>query len=263
MTTQQDMESLSQIISDSAPEPEVVVAPTLPPGATEVVLPMGLWSPIETLRDTAVVRELNGYDEEVLAKSANAGAAMQIMLERAVVSIGSKPVTQDDLNDLVAGDRMELLLGIRKATWGEEIDTYSRCPKCDLVNEIEVNVKDIPRDVPDDKITSRTFTLKLSRGEATFRYPSGVFHKKVLTNKFPTGAETTSAMIADCAVEIAGLPIVTPETAKKLSIKDRQKIVKYFTEHPVGPNVDEVPATCPSCGEEYTLALSAGVLFPL
>jgi hypothetical protein len=264
MTTQQDVESLTQIISDVTSEPvQEVVAPTIPPGSAEVVLPMGLWSPIEPLRDTAIVRELNGYDEEILARCKSVGAAMQVMLERAVVQIGGKPATQDDLNDMIAGDRMELLLAIRSLTWGEDVETFSRCSHCDAVNETEIEVLDIPRNIVEDKVSARTFTLELSRGEATFRYPSGAFHKKVLANKFATGAETTSAMIADCAVEIPGLVVVTPETAKKMSLRDRQKIVTYFATHLVGPNVDAVPVTCSACGEEYTLALSAGVLFPL
>lgn len=264
MATQQELESLTGLIdSPSADSAEEVVAPTIVPPRGEVTLPLGVWNPMEGLLDTATVRELNGYDEEVLAKTRSLGAAMQMMLERSVVKIGNRPITATDLSDLHIGDRMELLLAIREVTWGEDIETFSSCTVCGEANEHEIAVSDIPRHEVADKETDRQFVIPLSRGEGRFHYPTGKLHKHILQGKYETSAELSTATIEDCAIEIPGMLLTTEEHIKKMSIRDRRAVIEYLGKHPVGPNLDAVPVTCRSCGEEYTLALSAGVLFPL
>lgn len=265
MATQQDLDALAEIIEDSTAinEEPIAAAPTLLPPPTEVELPLGLWSPVEPgVRDIAVVRELNGHDEEVISRSASMGAVMQTLLERAVVSIGDKPVTPSDLNELCTGDRMELLLGIRQVTWGEEVESYSQCPTCETINEKDVLVEDIPRHTVDDKIKDRQFRVELRKGEALLNHPSGALHKQVLLNKFETAAELTTATIVDCAVDIPGMLIINREAVRNMALKDRQALLEAVGDHPVGPDLDTVPVTCDKCGEEYTLALSAGALFP-
>lgn len=265
MATQQDIDALAEIIEEtSAPKEEpIAAAPTLLPPPTEVELPLGLWSPVEPgVRDIAVVRELNGHDEEVISRSASMGAVMQTLLERAVVSLGDQPVTSTDLNELCTGDRMELLLGIRRVTWGEEIESYSQCPHCEAVNEQEVSVDTIPRHTVDDKIKDRQFRVELRKGEALLNHPSGSLHKQVLLNKFDTSAELTTATIVDCAVDIPGMLIINREAVRNMALKDRQSLLEAVGDHPLGPDLDNVPVNCDKCGEEYTLALSAGALFP-
>ncbi len=261
-TSQAEVAALEDLVGKPDDDGLVTVAPTVVPPPTEVTLPLGLWSPVEPLRDTAVVRELNGYDEEAMASAKNLGASMQIMLERAVVSIGGKKATAADVEELCLGDRWELLLGIRRVTWGEEIETVSMCPHCRTSSELEVPVSDIPRHDVADKITGRRFSISLSRGDGTFKHIPGDVHRKMLQDKFTSAADLVTATIFGCAEEIPGTLVVTVETIKAMTLRDRRAVIQGLNKHNIGPDTDSVPVTCETCGEEYTLALTAGALFP-
>jgi len=261
-TSQADVAALEDLVGKPDDDGLVTVAPTVVPPPTEVTLPLGLWSPVEPLRDTAVVRELNGYDEEAMAQAKSLGASMQIMLERAVVSIGGQKVAPSDMEELCLGDRWELLLGIRRVTWGEEIETVSTCPRCHTTSDLEILVSDIPRNNVSDKVTGRRFSITLSKGEGTFKHIPGDVHRKMLQDKFTSAADLVTATILGCAEEIPGTVVITQETIKAMSLRDRRSVIQGLNKHNIGPDTDSVPVTCETCGEEYTLALTAGALFP-
>lgn len=264
MATQADVDTLASLIEAPAQsDSPVTVAPTLVPPPTEVELPLGLWSPVAAIRDTAEVRELNGYDEEVLARHTTIASSMQVMLERAVVKIGGVKATPQDLEELSAGDRMELLLAIRRVTWGDEVETYTTCPECRTEGAIDVPLESIPRRIVQDKVAGRQFEVTLSRGPAVFQHLPGDVHRKLLQEKYANSAEVVTATIVGCAVDIPGMLVVTPETVKAMSMKDRRAALDGIGDHPIGPDTDHVPVVCEACGEEYTLALQAGALFPL
>ena len=261
-TSQAEVAALENLVGKSDDDGLVTVAPTVVPPPTEVTLPLGLWSPVEPLRDTAVVRELNGYDEEAMAQAKSLGASMQIMLERAVVSIGGKKATPADMEELCLGDRWELLLGIRRVTWGDEIETSATCPHCRTTSEIEVPVSEIPRQEVSDKITGRRFSILLSKGEGTFKHIPGDVHRRMLQDKFTSAADIVTATILGCAEEIPGTLVVTAESVKAMSLRDRRAVIQGLNKHNIGPDTDNVPVICEACGEEHTLALTAGALFP-
>jgi hypothetical protein len=103
---------------------------TLPPD-TSVTLPGGLLDPILGIVNTAEVRELNGADEEAVAKVNDVPKSLMVILERGTVKIGDEKATKADLDALLAGDRETLLLAIRKVTFGSEIKLGpGECPEC-------------------------------------------------------------------------------------------------------------------------------------
>src|SRR5215469_729441 len=76
--------------------------------------------------NTAIVKELTGEDEEALARAAQANYFHFIdrLLRCGVVQLGDEPKSQTEqlLGKLLIGDREQLLLGIREATYGDEIE---------------------------------------------------------------------------------------------------------------------------------------------
>ena len=125
-----------------------------------------------------------------------------------------------------------------------------------------MSVADIPRHEVDDKITGRRFPISLSKGTGTFKHIPGEVHRKMLQDKFASAADLVTATILGCAEEIPGTLMVTPETIKAMSLRDRRAVIQGLNKHNIGPDTDSVPVTCAACGEEYTLALTAGALFP-
>src|SRR3954468_25079938 len=81
-----------------------------PPDGT-VLLPGGLETDDGIVRD-AVVRELNGEDEEALAKASGHTLRYVQALLRGVETIGGEPVDNKVLRRLLIGDREELILAI-------------------------------------------------------------------------------------------------------------------------------------------------------
>jgi len=238
-------------------------------------LPCGLALPDGTVLDTAIVRELNGADEEELAratKSKNYSHFLQTLLEKGVTKLGEEKITPKLLKDLSAGDRDFLVIAIRRATYGDTIE-YEKLP-CILCGEeadISVHLGD------DIKVTKLdpaklTFTVPLSNNRsATCRVPNG--HDQEELGKLPPPPTTTipeynSMMIKQCVIEITDLATgrarsmaVQPGLARELSMRDRKKIVDKLNNCQPGPQYNDVRYTCPSCDQEVTLSVNVGAMF--
>lgn len=112
----------------SAVAPEIEDAPD-----DRVKLPGGLVKGNKVYR-TAQVRELNGEDEEALSRALRSGSVfhfMDTLIERGTKSVGDLPATKEVLKSMLVGDRDELALAIRKATYGDVMDIEQWiCPAC-------------------------------------------------------------------------------------------------------------------------------------
>jgi hypothetical protein len=110
---------------------------------THVELPGGFLDSDGTLVRTAEVRELTGFDEEALAKAATPAKVMHLLLQRGVVKVGDQKPDQSTFNSLLAGDRDMLLLAIRKATYGPDIDFTVICPECGETVDLNIDLNDV------------------------------------------------------------------------------------------------------------------------
>src|SRR6185437_7822650 len=120
-----------------------------------------------------VVRELTGEDEEALARAVRGGNFfhyIDTLLERGTVAIGNHREQADvrkQLKSLLVGDRDAVVLGIRRATYGDDIEIKDWiCPSCGEESNISMTVEDIPVGEMDDPVTENTFTVKLRRGRS-------------------------------------------------------------------------------------------------
>lgn len=244
---------------ETAPEAVLV-----PPPSTEVALPLGLWDPVSGLRDRAEVRELNGFDEEAIARSTTQGSAINTVLERAVVRIGDEKATPKALEDISLGDRVELLLAISRVTWGDEVKVPGECNSCGTESVFDVSIsQDIPRRLLDDKNSQWSFTLNLPSGRAaTLNYPGGLLHKKILNGTVSTSAEMVTEMIMTCMTSLSGAVIVDRSVAAGMSLRDRQAVSEALESSAPGPQLHNVEKQCPSCGGNVPAPVSVGALFP-
>jgi hypothetical protein len=249
---------VTQEVVGSIPE---VVLPSLP--ETEVKLPAGFIDPFEgVIHTTAEVRELTGADEEAIVKISDPGKALLAILERATVSIGGQPATKDMLGILLAGDREALLLAIRKATFGAELEVSTVCDKCPELQTFKIDLDaDVETKELSDPINDRRFTVDLKAGLAKVNLPSGDVQTKLINATDKNSAELDTLLLTSCVVEIADQPILSATRIRNLGINDRRTLLEEIAKRNPGPQLSEIKKACKNCGQEVSLPLTLAELF--
>lgn len=222
---------------------------------------------------TAVVRELNGSDEEALSRAFKSGSAFRFMdclIECGTVSVGDAKADRELLKNLLIGDRDEIALAIRIATYGHDIDIEQWvCPACGKMSDISFT---LTPDVIDRKTIGpdedTVFEISLRKGaRATVRLPNGADQDAQYADESWTAAQRNTVIISRC-VQMYTDPgghqfnmAAFPSMSLKLSIPDRQKIIREITERQPGPRYNEVKFRHEECGNEVVLALGVMDLF--
>jgi hypothetical protein len=241
-------------------ELSTIVAP--PVGA--VTLIAGYYNSFEgDLITSAEVRELTGADEEAIAKAPDIGRGLMMILQRATVSIGDQKATVEVLDQLLSGDRELLLLEIRKATFGDEVDIYGPCPNCgELDQKFLINLsRDVTVKHLEDPVGDRQFEVSCKVGTVVATLPTGKVQKKLVQSTDKTSAELDTILLKDCIASINGLPVYDTKQILNLGMVDRRKLLTEIAERNPGPELSEVKNTCPSCSQEVTIPLSLADLF--
>jgi hypothetical protein len=260
-TTTTDAAQINRLAEGLTAGPQVIA--TEAPASTTVQLPGGYITPERTVVRTAEVRELNGLDEEAIAKAGSTAKALITVLERGLVAIGDKPATREDLSILLSGDRDAILLGIRKVTFGNTSEHVGFCNQCEEPREFEVDLTaDVEVKELENPITERNWKVKIKSGYATLTLPNGLTQKKVMENANKTVAELNTIILNGCLVGINDSSI-TPSTVLELGIADRETLIQEIIEKNPGPRLGEVSKACQACGNEVDLPLSLAALFRL
>jgi predicted RNA-binding Zn-ribbon protein involved in translation (DUF1610 family) len=229
------------------------------PESDVVELPIGLVTPSGAITE-AKVRELNGFDEEAIARAKNFGSILLTILERAVVSLGGEKPDQGLMRELYLADRLAILVGISRCTWGSNVVSTLVCPDCGEVNQIDFDLNDM--EITKAQPADAFFDVQLRKGTAKVHWPRGDVHEALLTTADVSSAMFRSVIINKCVDDIDGMPMFG-DAAKRLSVPDRTKIVDTVNSIYLGPRFDLTSAPCPACGKEVTPAVALADLFPL
>lgn len=255
-------EATQIVVEEVVGSTPIITIPSLPD--TNIELPGGFYDPLEdTLVTTAEVKELTGADEEDIVRITEIGKALMVILQKGTVSIGGKPADKDTLELLLAGDREALLLGIRCATFGTEIEltdvVCSRCP------ELQTMTIDLKKDVKiqslEDRINDRTFVLDLKVGKVKVTLPTGNTQNKLVNAPNKNTAELDTLLLSNCVLEINDVQIFGQAPIRNLGIQDRRTILEEIAKRNPGPLLNEVKKACNTCGQEVELPLTLADLF--
>jgi hypothetical protein len=243
-------------------EPEKELALITPPSETIVTLPGGFVTPTGEVTWEAEVRELNGRDEEAIAKANTVGKVLNTILSRGVVRIGDIPASEDILDQMFAGDRDALLLGIYRVTFGDSANVPAFCSGCKEYKSIQVDIEeDIKTRKLDDPIADRRFTVSTKKHDYTVVLPSGKVQKELTLNADKTLAELTTMLLEGTVIEIDGSGVMSRGQIQSIGVADRRAISVELDKRSFGPILDEVKATCPECGGEVVAPINIGTLF--
>jgi hypothetical protein len=264
-TTMTTDPNLINKMADEAAKGEAVQVTTVAPANTDVTLPGGFLTAEGALVKYAEVRELNGSDEEAIARAGSTGKVLSAMLQRGLVSIGNEKVGKDDLDRLLSGDRDAILIGIRRVTFGDTVEYMFDCPLCKAALNVIVNLStDIPSVDLEDPIEGRRFTYMSKRdGEIIVALPTGLTQKRLLDAEDKNRAELNTIVLASCVLSINGVPSLGASSVQKLGMLDRENLINEIITRNPGPRLGEVKATCEACGEVIPMPLSLADLFRL
>lgn len=266
------LENVADIASAIAdfPEPQITT-----PEDDVVQLPCGLVFKGEIIR-TARVRELTGADEEKIARaslSSRQDAFIETLLECGVTHVGSRAATEDSLLDrLVVGDRDTLLIGIRRATYGNDVeyDRY-RCSGCQVDFRVRVGLDEIPIKRAENP-GQIEFDVNLRKGAvARVRMVRGIDQAELL--KANSGGSMTVSELNTVLFSRVVININDPvkgqravmgnmrEVRDLMSMADRAAILKALAENRYGPTGKGVPVNCPSCGADQEVVVGIDDMF--
>jgi hypothetical protein len=248
--------------------------PDIPPPADNLVtLPGGLPYHDAVIR-TAEVRELTGEHEELLAKSSQAKNPfhfINVLLESGVVRLGDldSAETRKSLKNLLIGDRDQIIIGIRKATYGVTVEMpFWRCPECGETSEITFELDDdIEVRKLDNPLTGAEFDVKL-RGDNTahVRLPTGADQFSMWEDPNLTLPERNTILLTRCLQRVTSPDgrdhtVLSAADARALGMADRRTILQELADRQPGPRLDEVKLTHDLCGKEVPVGVGVGDLF--
>jgi hypothetical protein len=248
----------------AATEPEI---PQIdPPGPGYVSLMYGVAGSEGERMLRAEVRELNGADEEAMARLDNRSHSyfpelVDLILRRAVTRIGDTALTVSNsskmVGELIFADRDLLFKEIILSTFGKEREYEGVvCPSCEEPNDLHVDVEGLIEITPLEGEPVTEVTLRDGRVVA-LHYPTGKDQRFVYDTKEELGqASLNTRMIARCIDTVDGIEVpdqAAHRMALELGMADRRKIVDALAG---GPSVKfkEVEVPCSACGENIPFA---------
>jgi hypothetical protein len=242
-------------------KPQVPLMPPLP--ADTVTLPGGYIDKDGVLHTEARIREINGSDEEAMARelrnpNVNIPKVVDLILKRCVLEVGSYGSTPLLLSEMLTGDRSALMLAIRILTFGSDWEVPDfPCRLCgkafgvvvELHEDIKIKKMDNPM-VQDIEVTLRNGHLAL------VHLLTGAAQLEMVGDGNRTGPEEATIAIDRSIRSLDGNPVMG-HIAQKMSMADRRKIVQAMADAQPGPQMEEVVVTCTECGQdaEYQLNL--------
>ena len=231
------------------------------------LLPGGYVDEQGVLQREVDLTPLTGREEELLAEpQASASPALvTALLSHCVRRLGVlSPVPASIIRRLLIADRQYLLLKLREATVGEQVQATVQCPwaECGKKVDIDFSLADIPVQESQDK--GPLYTLELSP-EAAVRSESGELYREIIF-RLPCGedqeqlaplldqndAGTLALLLGRCIRRIGPVSDPGPELIHRLPPLARLEIERQM--ETVSPQVNlTLDTNCPECGREFVL----------
>lgn len=205
---------------------------------------------------------MTGAEEELLTNQRliRSGNAINQVFKNCLIRLGEKKdFIMKDILDLLSGDRLTLLVHLRKISLGEEAELELNCTNqgCGVTNNITVNLEDL-EETPYGEERVFKFILPRSKKKVSFIYLDGHMEKRLAELK---EASISSAMLMRIK-DIDGNP-PTKKSMNDMPMFDRNALRAEM--HRVDAGIDtSLDADCEACGTRIRTRLEAesGFLFP-
>ena len=219
------------------------------------------------LHREAVLTPLSGREEEFLANTRQSASAALVttVLSRCLRRLGTiSPVDEEIARRLLVADRQYLLLKLREATFGDQVQATIRCPwpNCGKSVDIDFSMHDIPIVESEEKgpiypmMLSSEAAYSNEHGEIgrelTFRLPNGADQEELSPLLSENEAWALSMLLQRCIQDIGTVASHRDVLIEELSPQARLEIERQM--EAVAPKVElTMEAPCPECARTFAV----------
>jgi hypothetical protein len=237
------------------------------PKATQGIfdLPCGYLTAEGDLVTEVKVREITGVEEDMLgAKNIPGGKKVTQLIANCLERLGpitDSPSLANAARGLVVGDRVFLMMAIRRVTLGDEFPFEAQCDECEKKSLFMVNLAELEtKKMPDPK--KRVYTSTLPSGKvAQWHVMTGKEEESI--SKWQNLDQLSLALLMRVDT-LDGAP-TDMDVIKALNMKDRNFLRDECFSAVEGGIETELELTCPQCGCEFKTELDVsqtGFFFP-
>lgn len=229
----------------------------------EVLLPVGIKDKDGNLQRIAKIKPMTGYTEEKISEPnvvKNSAKLITVLLTDIVESIGTiKNVNDSVIKRLSLADREALIYANRQYSFSDEVNYEDKCPYCNEINTINFNISNLPVEYLEDD-APRNIIMELPIGytdrdgkvhkELEMTPMNGFVQEKLASLIVGNSSTAMSVAYSMMTKKLGELQVITPDTFKALTKKDRDFIGKRIAGESTGYK-SAISTTCASCGTNF------------
>lgn len=221
-------------------------------------LPCGYLTPEGELLTEVKVKEITGVEEDMLAaKNIPSGKKITQLLANCLERLGpmtDRPILVNCVRNMVIGDRVFLMMAIRRVTLGDDFPFEAKCDACDVKSLYSINLAELEtKQMPDPK--KRVFDIKLPSGK-TARWHVMTGKEEESAGKVQGGSDQLSLSLA-MRLDMLNEKPVDIDDVKALNMKDRNFLRDAFNDVEGGVETS-LDLVCPQCGADFNTELDVG-----
>lgn len=226
----------------------------------EFQLPGGYTDKDNTVLQQVFLKPLNGFCEKVIGEKKHAPSASLVtsLLSQSICQIGTiEEISEKIVRQLLAGDRMYLLLKLREITFGKEIQAVVNCRwnDCGKPVDIDFSTNDIPvkNCLSSSLFHEMSFSGKNTPDSAVFRLPNG--EDQELISPFVDQNENLAEdmLLNRCIISLGSEDQPSMEEIANLSPEVKERIKKEM--QLLAPEVSlTMEALCPECQRLFKIS---------
>ncbi len=241
-------------------------------GSLSVELPCGYLDDDGKLHDTAIVQEMTGEEEDILAGSGSVVPRLNQVIVNCCVSFGiitDRRMIAKAVEELTAVDRMMILIAIRRISLGDFYDVRVKCPEdeCGAISSFPIDLRELDiKKMYDPHKRLHETELPRAKKDVRWHVMNGKDEEWLTkTQKKNKTDRMTLAMLA--RVDKIGDEVLVREPKrefhkslkmlKKLGTSDRNFLRDFFEKHE-GKIDDKIEFCCPECDREWEDTLDTG-----
>lgn len=240
------------------------------PGHLAVELPCG-YIRDDKVHTVAVVREMTGYEEDLLAARGPVVPRLNKIISNCMVKIGEieeRAGIRDAVAQLTANDRMAIMIGVRRVSLGDFYDPTVSCPSCKAESKHSLDLSEMEVfSMPDRMLRERESEIMGSNGKAkTIKWHvMRSEDEEWLTKRQKKNKEDVLTLnllsrvdaVDDVQVEREKNFRKAVEILKSLSIRERGELRETFKGEEGYVDI-EAEFECPECGHEWKADMDVG-----